>query len=58
MCATAKRNVHNVGHVTCSALKLPAVLKAHYGWSITGTALLDKSEFSTKSALLDNFLSN
>jgi hypothetical protein len=48
----------NVCHVTCSALKLPAALEAHYGWKITGTALLDKSEFSTKSALLDHFLSN
>ncbi len=49
---------HNVGHVTHSALKLPAALEAHYGWTITGTVLLDKSEFSTNSALLDNFLSN
>jgi hypothetical protein len=53
--ATAK---HNFGHDTCSALKLPAPLEVLNGWTITGTALLDKSEFSTKSALLDNFLSN
>jgi hypothetical protein len=48
----------NVGHVTRSAFKLPAALEAHYGWTSTGTALLDKSEFSTKSDLWDNFLSN
>jgi hypothetical protein len=39
-------------------LKLPATLEAHYEWTLTGSTLLDKSEFSTKSALLDNFLSN
>jgi hypothetical protein len=54
-CATAK---HNVGHVTPSSFKLPTALEAHYGWTFVGCALLDKSEFSTKSDLLDNVLSN
>ncbi len=49
---------HNVGHDTHSSFKLHAALEAHYGWTFSGTALLDKSEFSTKSDLLDNFLSN
>jgi hypothetical protein len=52
---TAKRNV---GHVTRSSFKVPAALEVHYGWTFTSCALLDKSEFSTKSDLLDNFLSN
>jgi hypothetical protein len=36
--------------------RLPAALSAHSGWKIIGTASLDKSIFTSKSALLDNFL--
>jgi hypothetical protein len=36
--------------------RLPATLTAHSGWKIIGTASLDTSIFTPKSALLDNFL--
>jgi hypothetical protein len=36
--------------------RLPAALTAHAGWKIIGTASLDESIFTSKSALLDNFL--
>ena len=35
--------------------RLPAVLTAHSDWKIIATASLDKSIFTSKSALLDNF---
>jgi hypothetical protein len=36
--------------------RLPATLTAHAGWKIIGTTSLDESIFTSKSALLDNFL--
>jgi hypothetical protein len=36
--------------------RLPATLTEHAGWKIIGTASLDESIFTSKSALLDNFL--
>jgi hypothetical protein len=36
--------------------RLPAALTAHAGWKIIGTASLEESIFTSKSALLDNFL--
>jgi hypothetical protein len=36
--------------------RLPATLTAHSGWKIIGTASLDESIFTSKSVLLDNFL--
>ena len=37
--------------------RLLAALSAHSGWKTPGTAALEKSIFTSKSALLDNFLS-
>jgi len=36
--------------------RLPAALTAHSGWKIIATASLDESIFTSKSGLLDNFL--
>jgi len=44
-------------NVSRSITRLPATLTAHLGWKIIGTAALEKSIFTSKSALLDNFLS-
>jgi hypothetical protein len=43
-------------NVSCTIPRLPATLMAHAGWKIIGTASLDESIFTSKSALLDNFL--
>ncbi len=43
-------------NVSRTTPRLPAALTAHAGWNIIGTANLDESLFTSKSALLDNFL--
>jgi len=44
-------------NVPQSITRLPAALTAHSGWKIIGAAALEKLIFTSKSALLDNFLS-
>jgi hypothetical protein len=45
-----------IENVSQTIPRLPATLTAHSGWKIIATASLDKSIFTSKSALLDNFL--
>jgi hypothetical protein len=49
----ATAGTDNVSH---TIPRLPVALTAHSGWKIIGTASLDESIFTSKSALLDNFL--
>ena len=49
----ATAGTKNVSH---TIPRLPATITAHAGWKIIGTASLDESIFTSKSALLDNFL--
>ncbi len=43
-------------NVSRTTPRLPVALTAHAGWRLIGTANLDESLFTSKSALLDNFL--